>query len=50
MEQHDRRAAIDALRAGLDLGMTHIDKAEMYGSGQGHESSRVRSCLVQTVG
>ncbi len=25
--------AIDALRAGLDLGLTHIDTAEMYGSG-----------------
>jgi diketogulonate reductase-like aldo/keto reductase len=26
-------AAIEALRRGLDLGMTHIDTAEMYGSG-----------------
>ena len=26
-------AAIAALRRGLDLGMTHIDTAEMYGSG-----------------
>ncbi len=26
-------AAIQALRRGLDLGMTHIDTAEMYGSG-----------------
>jgi diketogulonate reductase-like aldo/keto reductase len=25
--------AIDALRAGLDLGLTHIDTAEMYGAG-----------------
>ena len=37
MEQNDRRAAIDALRAGLDLGMTHIDTAEMYGSGKVEE-------------
>ena len=28
-----RQAAIAALRAGLDLGMTHIDTAEMYGDG-----------------
>jgi diketogulonate reductase-like aldo/keto reductase len=26
-------AAIDALRRGLDLGLTHIDTAELYGSG-----------------
>lgn len=26
-------AAVEALRRGLDLGMTHIDTAEMYGSG-----------------
>jgi len=25
--------AVEALRAGIDLGMTHIDTAEMYGSG-----------------
>jgi len=29
----DRRAAIDTLRKGIDLGMNHIDTAEMYGSG-----------------
>ena len=29
--------AIEALRAGLDLGMTHIDTAEMYGSGRAEE-------------
>ncbi len=29
----DRAAAVAALRRGLDLGMTHIDTAEMYGSG-----------------
>jgi diketogulonate reductase-like aldo/keto reductase len=33
MEGRSRNAAIDALRRGLDLGMTHIDTAEMYGSG-----------------
>lgn len=32
-ERHDRVAAIAALRRGLDLGMTHIDTAEMYGAG-----------------
>ncbi|HWP66255.1 MAG TPA: aldo/keto reductase [Candidatus Limnocylindria bacterium] len=30
----DRRAAIAALRAGLDHGMTHIDTAEMYGEAE----------------
>lgn len=29
--------AVDALRAGLDLGMTHIDTAEMYGNGHAEE-------------
>lgn len=32
-ERHDRAEAIASLRRGLDLGMTHIDTAEMYGSG-----------------
>lgn len=31
------RRAIEALRLGLDLGMTHIDTAEMYGSGRAEE-------------
>lgn len=34
MERDDRRRAIDALRAGIDAGMTHIDTAEMYGAGR----------------
>jgi diketogulonate reductase-like aldo/keto reductase len=33
LENDDRASAIAALRRGLDLGMTHIDTAEMYGSG-----------------
>jgi diketogulonate reductase-like aldo/keto reductase len=33
LESGDRASAIAALRRGLDLGMTHIDTAEMYGSG-----------------
>jgi diketogulonate reductase-like aldo/keto reductase len=37
LEQAERRAAIAALRHGLDLGMTHIDTAEMYGSGAAEE-------------
>ncbi len=36
-EQADRRTAISALRRGLDLGMNHIDTAEMYGSGVAEE-------------
>ncbi len=31
------RRAVDALRAGLDLGMSHIDTAEMYGNGRAEE-------------
>jgi diketogulonate reductase-like aldo/keto reductase len=36
-EQAPRAAAIAALRRGLDLGMTHIDTAELYGSGVAEE-------------
>ena len=36
--EHARRAsAVAALRRGMDLGMTHIDTAEMYGSGAAEE-------------
>ena len=31
IDSDDRAAAVAALRRGLDLGMTHIDTAEMYG-------------------
>lgn len=31
--ERERREAIDALRAGLDAGLSHIDTAEMYGDG-----------------
>lgn len=34
MEDDERTRAVAALRAGLDLGMMHIDTAEMYGSGR----------------
>jgi diketogulonate reductase-like aldo/keto reductase len=33
IERGARAGAVAALRRGLDLGMTHIDTAEMYGSG-----------------
>ncbi len=36
-EAGDRPAAVAALRVGLDRGMTHIDTAEMYGSGAAEE-------------
>jgi diketogulonate reductase-like aldo/keto reductase len=35
--ERDRAASIRALRVGLDLGMTHIDTAEMYGDGRVEE-------------
>lgn len=34
IEAGDRAAAVAALRRGLDLGLTHIDTAEMYGAGE----------------
>ena len=37
MEQDDRASAVAALRRGIDLGMTHLDTAEMYGSGKVEE-------------
>ena len=43
VENQARASAIAALRPGLDLGMTHIDTAEMYGSGTPRKSSPRRS-------
>jgi len=37
MELDDEAACIDAIRRGIDAGMTHIDTAEMYGSGRAEE-------------
>jgi diketogulonate reductase-like aldo/keto reductase len=37
LEQADGPAAVAALRRGLDLGLAHIDTAEMYGNGQAEE-------------
>lgn len=37
LERASRKDAVAALRRGLDLGMTHIDTAEMYGSGESEE-------------
>jgi diketogulonate reductase-like aldo/keto reductase len=34
IEGGNRNAAVAALKRGLELGMTHIDTAEMYGSGE----------------
>ncbi|MEO8184359.1 MAG: aldo/keto reductase [Deltaproteobacteria bacterium] len=34
LEGDDATAAVGALRRGLELGMTHIDTAELYGSGR----------------
>lgn len=33
MEKDDPTAAVRALRRGIDLGMTHVDTAELYGAG-----------------
>src|SRR5258708_5611557 len=37
IEQGQRAAAIAALRVGIELGMNHIDTAEMYGMGVAEE-------------
>ena len=37
LELEDRAKVVEALRHGLDLGMTHVDTAEMYGAGQVEE-------------
>jgi diketogulonate reductase-like aldo/keto reductase len=34
IDRGDRRCAVAALRGGIDLGMTHIDTAEMYGDAE----------------
>ena len=34
LDRGDRKAAVTSLRRGLDLGMTHIDTAEMYGDAE----------------
>jgi diketogulonate reductase-like aldo/keto reductase len=34
IDSRGRRAAVQALRRGLDLGMTHVDTAEMYGDAE----------------
>src|SRR5690606_37757517 len=31
--ERDRRRAVDALRRGVELGLRHVDTAEIYGSG-----------------
>ncbi len=37
IEHAPRKEAVAALQRGLDLGLTHIDTAEMYGSGRAEE-------------
>jgi diketogulonate reductase-like aldo/keto reductase len=37
IEQAQRAGAVTALRRGVDLGMTHVDTAELYGSGKAEE-------------
>ncbi len=39
-ESTDRATAVAALRLGLDLGMTHVDTAEMYGSAAAENVAR----------
>ena len=34
IDRGDRKGAVAALRQGIELGMTHIDTAEMYGDAE----------------
>lgn len=34
MERDDRKSCVDAIRRALELGMVHVDTAELYGSGR----------------
>jgi len=54
IDSRGRRAAVEALRRGLDLGMTHVDTAEMYGDaeeivGEAIEGRRDEVFLVSKV-
>ena len=54
LDRGDRKAAVAALRRGIDLGMTHIDTAEMYGDAElviadAIEGQRDRLFLVSKV-
>ena len=56
IDQEDWATAISAIRQGLDLGMTHVDTAEMYGDGAAEKligealvGRRDRSFLVSKV-
>ena len=56
LEQSDAKAAVAAVKLALDLGLTHIDTAELYGSGkaeslvgQGIEGRRDEVFLVSKV-
>jgi diketogulonate reductase-like aldo/keto reductase len=53
-DEDDRASVIEALRAGLELGMTHIDTAELYGEaedivGEAIAGQRDRVFLVSKV-
>lgn len=37
IERADRATAVSALRRGLELGLSHVDTAEMYGGGESEE-------------
>jgi diketogulonate reductase-like aldo/keto reductase len=56
IEEGDSASAVAALRRGIDLGMNHIDTAEMYGAGAAEElvghaiaGQRAKVCLVSKV-
>src|SRR3954468_13812662 len=54
LDHGDRKAAVAALKRGIDLGMTHIDTAEMYGDAElviadAIEGARDRLFLVSKV-
>ena len=54
IDRGDRRSAVAALRRGIELGMTHIDTAEMYGDAElviaEAMAGRARRCFPRLQG
>lgn len=44
IDRGDRNSAVAALRRGIDLGMTHIDTAEMYGDAESMVGEAIGDC------
>ena len=47
LDRGDRKAAIAALRRGIETGMTHIDTAEMYGDAELVVADAIAGCRAK---